>query len=73
MEDTLKQYLLKKLHTMESGKGERVTIEEYHDSMMDDIRGALIDLNEAGIVEMEIVPSDYKAMKLHLNPENALE
>ena len=72
----LQGYLLKKLRGMEEAR-ERVgkvptavLLTEYHDSIMEDMRAALAELSDHGIVATGPTLNDTY---LHVNPENALE
>ena len=74
--DYLQGYLLRKLRDMEAARQRagkvptHVTLPEYHDSIMDDMREAIAALNDHGIVEMG---PTLNSMYLHINPENVEE
>lgn len=72
----LKLYLLKKLREMEAAREAAhkapttVLLKDYHDSIMEDMREEIANLNDDGIIEMG---PTLNGLYLHLNPENAIE
>lgn len=76
MKETLKKYMLQKLQQMEEARRKAHKVPshvigmDYRNAIMEDMREAMIEMIESGLVEDGKTLNDHW---FHLNPENALE